>query len=153
MNSKLIIYTFIVTSIWDVILNYMSSYFEKLPIWFQKLMPFIGDLKPYFKKHTLLAAALIAGFTGACTQYIILYLNPFPKNITNIKKIIIFYLISFLISSLFGFIMKFSKLYPHLEVHYYNKLGLIRSMYHDGISGIIVQTTLLFLSQIINIFK
>ena len=28
-------------------------------------MPFIKDLRPYFEKHTLLAAALIAGFVGA----------------------------------------------------------------------------------------
>jgi len=153
MYSKLIIYTFIVSSIWNVLLNYMSNHFDKLPFWFQKLMPFIGNLKPYFQQHTLLDAALVAGFIGACTQFIILNMVKIPKNITNIKNIIIYYLISFFISALFGFVIKFSELFPYLELHYYNKLGLIRSMYHDGIFGTIVQTTLLFLSQLIHIIK
>ena len=153
MYSKLIIYTFIVTSILNVIINHMSTNFDKLPMWFQKLMPFIGDLKPFFNKHTLLAAALIAGFIGACNQYIILSIVKFPKNITNIRNIIIFYFVTFLINILFGFAIKFSTLFPHLETYYYNKLGLIRSMYHDGISGVILQTILLFLSQLINIIK
>ena len=34
-----------------------------------------------------------------------------------------------------------SKLYR--KKYYYNKLGLFRSLYHDGISGIIVQCTLI----------
>ena len=41
--------------------------------------------------------------------------------------------------------MKGSKLFPHLDKHYYNKLGVVRSMYHDGISGLIVQLTILFI--------
>ena len=32
-----------------------------------------------------------------------------------------------------------------LTKYYYDKLGVVRSMYHDGISGLIVQFTLLFL--------
>ena len=52
-------------------------------------------------------------------------------------------LLMLIISALFGFIMKWSKLFPHLENTYYKKLGTLRSMYHDGISGIIVQLTLL----------
>ena len=70
--SDLIIVTFIVTALWDVVLRFMSENFESLPSIIQKLMPFIKDLKPYFQQHTLLAAALIAGFVGATTQVIIL---------------------------------------------------------------------------------
>ena len=51
-NSKLIILTFVVTALWDVVLRFMSLHFEKVPTIFQDLMPFIGDLKPYFKHHT-----------------------------------------------------------------------------------------------------
>ena len=32
-----------------------------------------------------------------------------------------------------------------LQEHYYDKLGVIRSMYHDGISGLIVQITILII--------
>ena len=139
---KLIVYTFIVTAVWDVVLNYMSRNFHLLPNIIQNSMPFIKDLKPYFQQHTILAAALIAGFVGATTQPIILSLVPFPKK--NINDIIYFLIISFIISALYGFIMKWSKLFPYLEKYYYNKLGLFRSLYHDGISGLIVQITLIF---------
>ena len=70
------------------------------------MMPFIKDLKPYFKKHTLLAAAL----EGATTQPIILYIISFPKSIKNIKHIVKFLIISFIISALYGFVMKATKL-------------------------------------------
>ena len=145
MNSNLIILTFIVTALWDVVLRFMSLNFEKIPSIIQYSMPFIGDLKAYFKEHTLLAAALIAGFVGATTQPIITYITPFPKNINNISYLVKFLIVSFIISALYGFIMKWSKLFPHLEKHYYDKLGVVKGMYHDGISGLIVQVTLLSL--------
>lgn len=144
-NSKLIILTFVITALWDVVLRFMSLHFEKVPSPIQDLMPFIGDLKPYFKHHTLLAAALIAGFVGATTQPIILKITPFPKTLNNKMYILKFLIVSFIISALYGFIMKWSKLFPYLEKYYYDKLGVIRGMYHDGISGLIVQITLLFL--------
>ena len=145
MNSNLIILTFIVTALWDVALRFMSLNFEKIPSIIQYSMPFIGDLKPYFKQHTLLAAALIAGFVGATTQPIITYITPFPKNINNITYLMKFLIVSFIISALYGFIMKWSKLFPHLKKHYYDRLGVVKGMYHDGISGLIVQITLLTL--------
>lgn len=57
---KLIILTFIVTALCDVILRTLSLY-NPLPF-LSNQMDFIQYLKPYFQKHTLLAAALIAGF-------------------------------------------------------------------------------------------
>ena len=117
---------------------------------YNKLLPmlqfdFIKYLQPYFEKHTILSAALIAGFIGFCTQPIILNIQNFPTNIYNYQIILQFLLITFIISSLFGFIMKWSNLFPHLNNTYYKNLGTIRSMYHDGISGIIVQLTILFI--------
>ena len=144
-NYKLIILTFVVTGLWDVVLRFMSLHFEKIPEIIQTMMPFIKDMNPYFKQHTLLAAALIAGFVGATTQPFIFYFTPFPKNIMNLVYIFTFMASSFIISALYGFIMKWSGLIPHLQIHYYDKLGVIRSMYHDGISGLIVQITNLFL--------
>ena len=149
MECKLIIFTFIVTALWDVVLRVMSLNYSKLPKYFQ--MDFVEDLIPYFKHHTLLAAALIAGFVGATTQPIILSLMSFPKSIFDIVYVIKFLIISFIISALYGFIMKGSKLFPYLEKHYYKKLGVLRSMYTDGVSGLVVQITLLIILEIKNL--
>jgi hypothetical protein len=152
-NSNLIILTFIVTALWDVSLRFMALNFDKTPGIIQNVLPFIGDLKPYFKIHTLLAAALIAGFVGGTTQPIILAIMPFPKNILNLYYLLKFLVVSFIISALYGFIMKWSGLFPHLQKYYYDKLGVVRSMYHDGISGLIVQITLLFIIAVKNSIK
>lgn len=145
-NSQLYILSFVVTGLWDVVLRQMTENWEVLPETIKKVLPFIEYLKPYFKKHTLLAAALIAGFVGATTQPIIVNIMKFPKNLNDIKYVMLFLLLSFVVSALYGFIMKFSKLFPILEETYYKRLeedhGLLRSMYHDGISGLIVQLTI-----------
>lgn len=138
---RIIIVTFIVTGIWDVILRTITLY-NPVP-YIHEIMPFMKDLKPYFEKHTLLAAALIAGFVGASAQYIILNIMNFPSVNSSLRYNVIFMMMSFIISALYGFIMKASKLFPYLDKYYYEKLGVIRSLYHDGISGIIVQITLL----------
>lgn len=143
MDCKLIILTFIVTALWDVILRFMSLHFEKLPTSLQ--MDFVKYLKPYFQQHTLLAAALIAGFVGATTQPIILSIMSFPKSIFDLVTVGKFMVLTFIISALYGFIMKWSKLFPYLEKYYYDKLGVVGGMYHDGVSGLIVQATLLLL--------
>jgi hypothetical protein len=146
-NCKLIILTFIITGVWDFILRNLSMNFDKLPHFMK--YDFIRILIPYFKHHTILAAALIAGFTGSITQLIIINLIKFP-NVFNIKNNTLFLIISFIISALFGFIMKFSKLFPILDATYYKQLGIFRSMYHDGISGVIVQITLFIIYLIFN---
>lgn len=139
-NDSIYILTFIITALWDVILRVMSENYAKLPNVFK--YDFIKYLQPYFKKHTILSAALIAGFVGATTQYIILNLHKLP---TDKNSLMSFLVVSFIVSALYGFIMKWSKLYPHLVDTYYKNLGTVRSMYHDGISGVIVQLTLLFI--------
>ena len=151
-NSDLYILTFIVTGLWDVVLRVMTENWENLPKIVKTVLPFIEYLKPYFKQHTLLAAALIAAFVGATTQLIILNIMPFPttiREIKNGKNIFLFLTLSFIVSALYGFIMKFSKLFPVLEKTYYKRLeenhSVWRSMYHDGISGLIVQITIIVL--------
>ena len=145
MNScNLLILTFIVTAFWDIILRLMSENYKILPKFIQEYK-FIKYLIPYFKKHTLLGAALIAGFIGITTQYIIIKLCKFPTNLKNIAYVVKFLLISFIISGLYGFVMKYSKLFPHLDETYYKNLGPINGAIHDGVSGLIVQITLLML--------
>ena len=146
--DRLIILTFVITALYDVLLRFMALNYSNLPLIIKNNLPFIKDLEAYFRHHTLLSAALIAGFVGATTQPIILYFMEFPKNIRNYKYVINFLLLTFIISALYGFIMKWSKLFPYLQKYYYDKLGIFKSMYHDGISGLIVQITLLFLLNI-----
>lgn len=144
-NCCLYIWTFVITGLWDVVLRLMSENYDTLPKYFQ--LDFIEYLKPYFEKHTLLAAALIAGFVGATTQMIIFRFHEFP---TSLLSTMSFLLISFIISALYGFAMKGSKLFPHLEETYYKNLGTKRSMYTDGFSGLIVQVTLIFIVFFLN---
>ena len=141
-KCEIIIYTFIITAIWDIILRKFSENYYNLPQIIKTNFQFIEYLIPYFKKLNLLDAALIAGFIGAVTQYIILKIVRFPKTYNDIFY---FLVVSFIISALFGFIMKFSKLFPDLDETYYKNLGPIRAMYHDGVSGLIVQITILFI--------
>ena len=82
-NYKLYILTFVITAAWDVLLRIMVENYNKLPELIR--LDFMEYLIPYFKSHTLLAAALIAGFIGATTQMIIIYFMNFPRNLTNIK--------------------------------------------------------------------
>lgn len=140
---RIIIITFIITALWDVVLRTLSLY-NPIPS-VKAFFPFIQYLEPYFMKHTLLAAALIAGFVGATTQVIILYFMALPTRNSSLKYIIQFLIWSFIVSALYGFVMKASKLFPYLEKYYYEPLGLFKSLYHDGTSGLIVQITLLFL--------
>ena len=122
---NIIIVTFIITALFDVLLRYISL---------NKLLEydFVRYLEPYFKQHTLLAAALIAGFVGATAQYfIIMGMKPQPT--------IQFMAWTFLVSALYGFVMKATGLFPHLDATYYKGLGPFRGAYHDGVSGLIVQ--------------
>jgi hypothetical protein len=145
-NCNVIIATFIITAVWDIILRQLSENYYNLPEFIKNNFKFIEYLIPYFEKLNLLDAALIAGFIGAVTQYIILNLVKLPRNFNNS---LYFMFISFIISALFGFVMKFSKLFPDLDATYYKNLGDIKGMYHDGISGLIVQITLLFFNKFI----
>ena len=145
-NCNIIIDTFIITALWDVVLRKLSENYDNLPTVIKNNLPFIGYLIPYFEKHTLLDAALVAGFVGAVTQYIILTFMKIPKKFNNS---LYFLIVSFIVSALFGFVMKFSKLFPNLDETYYKRLGTIRAMYHDGVSGLIVQITLLLLNKFI----
>jgi hypothetical protein len=143
--ARLLIYSFIITACYDVILHHLSLNYDRLPKWLQEYK-FIGYLTPYFKKHTLLGAALIAGFVGFGAQLIILHLRPFPDTQRpNIKDLLSFMALTFIVSALYGFPMKASKLFPYLTETYYKKLGPWAGMYHDGTSGLIVQVTLYML--------
>ena len=62
---------FIITGLWDIILRMMSE--GKISFLGVENMKWVRTLKNYFKKHTILSAALLAGFVGALCY--ILYLS------------------------------------------------------------------------------
>ena len=144
-RSKLIelILVFLITGFWDIVLRAMpEGHFSFLGI---EKMKWVTVLKDYFDYHTLLGAALIAAFVGAVTYPLIMY--AFEKfNITNvfIKVIVVF-----LISGLVGIPMRYSGLFPILYKHYYEPLGFVYSFITDGMSGVVVSTTLTFLKYFI----
>jgi len=123
------ILTFIITALFDVLLRYISL---------NKLLDndFVRYLEPYFRQHTLLAAALIAGFVGATTQYIIL-------DLMNLQPTVQFMALTFIVSALYGFLMKATGLFPILDRTYYKGLGPVQGALHDGVSGLIVQFVVL----------
>ena len=137
-NCNIYILTFVITALWDVVLRKMSEKYNSLPSLFRA--DFMRYLQPYFKGQTLLGAALIAGFVGATTQVIILNLHKLP---TTPQSFVTFMITTFIVSALYGFVMKFSGLFPDLVDTYYKNLGVARSMYTDGVSGLIAQFTLL----------
>jgi hypothetical protein len=143
-TSQLIIITFIVTALYDIIARLIAE--NKLHLLNLKNSDWIISLKPYFKKHTLLAAALIAGFVGAISQYIIIQFKDFPENYD-----LYFLTITSLVSGSFGLVMEHSKLFPHLVDTYYKKLGKPRSIITDTLSGLIVNITIITLFKTFDI--
>ena len=123
-----LILIFIITASFDIALNILP--------------PPLGAviLRQYFNEHTLLSAALIAGFIGAIT-FCVLYLiyGDIPEmSVYNI-------LIIFIISALMGVPIRLSKLFPSLDKHYYQVIPRIQSFLADGLSGIMVAVVYYFI--------
>ena len=138
-----IIIIFLITAIWDVILRLMSE--DKIKFFGIENMKWITVLEEYFEKHTILSAALIAGFVGAVTHFIIIKslesLNLSGVNIYTILLVIF-------ISGIVGIPMRYSGLFPHLKKHYYDPLGFGYSFATDAFSGVVVGASY----QIIKLF-
>jgi hypothetical protein len=135
-----IIIIFLITAFWDVILRMMSE--GKIKFFGIENMKWITVLEEYFEKHTVLSAALIAGFVGAVTHFIIIKslesLNLSGVNIYTTLLVII-------ISGLVGIPMRYSGLFPHLNKHYYDPLGFGYSFATDTFSGIVVAASYQFI--------
>ena len=144
-KSTIYIVVFIITALWDIILRFMSINYDKLPKFIQWL-EFIKHLQPYFEHRTLLASALIAGFIGATALLIILFIHDLPH---NLNSTVIFMIVVFIVSALYGFLIKWSRLFPYLDATYYKYLGPVKGMIHDGVSGLIVASTLLVIINLI----
>lgn len=141
-NEKTIITAFIVTALWDIILRWYAE--DKMPHLPAPLdvhnWNWVKVLKPYFEKHTLLGAALIAGFVGALTAYLM--------NFVRVKSMTIYSIILVLVSGIVGIPMRYSGLFPHLKTYYYDTLGFKTSFLTDAFSGIVVGITMYILTYL-----
>lgn len=134
--TKDIIIIFLITAFWDVILRLFSE--GKITFFVIENMKWITVLKGYFEEHTVLSAALIAGFVGAITHYIIIKSTDLLKlSGFNIYTI----LLTIFISGTVGIPMRYSGLFPHLKQHYYDNLGFWYSFATDTFSGIVIGST------------
>lgn len=113
---------FLITATFDVALNLLPPPFGNT---------LLGD---YFSKHTVLAAALLAGFIGAFTLPVIKLFTDTSYPTVHAMGMV------FVVSALIGFPMQWSGAFPHLNAHYYEKPGLPRyqSFLADGLSGVMV---------------
>lgn len=140
-----VIIVFIITALWDVVLRLVSE--GKIYLFGIEKMKWITVLEEYFEKHTVLGAALIAGFVGAVTHVlIILALNTFNVSGINLYSAIIV----LLVSGIIGIPMRYSKLFPHLKLYYYDRLGFPYSFATDAFSGIVVAVSFQVL-QLLNL--
>ena len=139
MKTNYIVIAFIITALWDVILRWYAE--DKMPHLPAPLdvhqWKWVKALRPYFKEHTLLGAALIAGFVGAFTAYIMSFVKT--------KSEINYAIILVLVSGLIGIPMRYTGLFPHLKKYYYDVLGFKTSFLTDAFSGIVVAFTIYFL--------
>lgn len=138
-----VIIVFIITALWDVILRMVSE--GKIYLFGIEKMKWITVLEDYFEEHTVLGAALIAGFVGAITHVlIILALDAFKlSGITLYSTMVLLF-----VSGIVGIPMRYSKLFPHLKVYYYDRLGFPYSFASDAFSGIVVGASYQFMKHL-----
>ena len=139
-NLQQLLVVFGITALWDVILRSISLGILHIPI--VSTWKWIKVLKPYFEHHTLLAAALLAGVAGVGAQAFLWLLPPTTSLLIHTLEVLI-------ASVLVGGPMYMSGLYPVLNRTYYDKLGAF-AMVSDGLSGLIVMTTIYILQRLLH---
>jgi len=134
MNCCGAIEVFVITALWDVVLRFFAMGHVKL-LGIEEL-DWVKALKPYFQEHTVLGAALIAGFAG-----ILAYVPIYAFKHKSFKNIWVFTLWIAFVSAAVGFPMRYSGLFPKLTEHYYNALPTTTTMTSDAFSGVVVAAT------------
>ena len=134
---------FVVTAVWDVILRLFAK--KRLRILGIDKWNWVHALEGYFDKHTVLSAALLAGFAGAIAYSVIQLWKPPPlDNLGNATAYILWIVV---VSALIGVPMRYSGLFPHLKEFYYDKLP-VTTIFSDALSGVIVAATMLLIDVI-----
>lgn len=129
---KTLVHVFVITAAWDVILRLLSL--NHIGFMGLEKMAWVVNLRPYFEHHTVLSAALIAGFVGAVTLPLITTTNPFRGRLASLAWVAF-------ISGLAGILMKHSGLFPYLTTYYYDTVPTWYSMLSDANSGVVVALT------------
>jgi H+/Cl- antiporter ClcA len=149
--DRTLIAAFVSTALWDVVLRQISAGHVPVPI--VRDFQWVKVLRPYFQRHTVLSAALIAGFVGAVTYAIIAPTWTIIRNTVSTSPAVsetIYVVYVALISGVVGLGMRASSLFPHLTKYYYDRLPMWYSFGSDMFSGLVVYATLMTLAQIFN---
>ena len=133
-QSNDLLLVFVITAVWDIILRGFAE--QKLTLFGIHEWRWVVALRPYFEKHTVLSAALLAGFVGAVAYACI----TLPKFYERLHPFASFVWI-LIVSGGLGIPMRYSGLFPHLKKYYYDTLGFVYSLATDTLSGIIVCVT------------
>lgn len=141
MDCQYIVVAFVITALYDVLLRMFSE--GKIKFLGIENINWVVALRGYFEKHTILAAALIAGFVGAIAYVAIVETMPVKFN----NNIIYYMLWVAFISAIVGIPMRYSGLFPHLDTYYYKPLP-ITTIFSDALSGIIVAVTMILLGKV-----
>lgn len=131
--SEGVVLSFVVTAVWDIVLRFFAE--ERLRMFGIERWNWVVALRPYFEKHTVLAAAGIAGMIGAVTYVIIERLSPARIALPQ------YLLLVAIISALVGIPMRYSGLFPHLKTYYYDPLP-VTTIFTDALSGLVVAATM-----------
>ncbi len=135
---------FIITGLWDIVLRMMSE--GKISFLGIEKMKWVKTLKNYFEKHTVLSAALLAGFVGALCYILYIYtIDTFKLKLNNYYSLIL----TLFLSGIIGIPMRYSGLFPVLNEHYYKPLGFTYSFITDSLSGVIVAISLYLINNFI----
>ena len=132
-QCQIIATTFVITAIYDIIVQVLARTGIT-----DHVFDWVVALKPYFKLHTPLSSALIAGFVGAVTELLVLSIVDYPKDLTSLSNFLVY---AVAISGLIGIAIDNSGLFPYLSKYYYGTLGRRRTMITDAWSGLIVHLT------------
>ena len=82
----ILILVFFITGFWDIILRGLSE--AKIKFFGIENMKWVTVLKKYFEKHTVLSAALIAGFVGAIAYIVTIFAISYLK-ISNVFLVLV----------------------------------------------------------------
>lgn len=139
---KLIIVTFLIAGLLNIQVRYcVDANCQTL----KKIYPSLENMKGYFRQHTLISSALVSGLFAVVSQFVLLKLLKFPQKQSDYP---LFVGLGFVVYALVGNIMKYTNLFPHLNLYYYDHFGTTKTMCYDGSHGMLYQTILLGLYKL-----
>ena len=142
---KILISTFIVAAILNLALRHISNSNSSCCNKIKNAVPFLKNMSEYFKRHTVVSSALVAGLIAVICQALFLQFMKFPQKQSDYLMYLSLY---FGFSAVCGVFLRQTPLFPHLKLYYYNHLGLTNSMYYDGICGVLIQSLLIGLYKL-----